>query len=193
MFEKISNKWLKRLFLWKYFFQFFITPLFLWMLFIGPIIILLGALKGFYDTIILFFAINGNGKMNGSQAFLLVMYFCSFPGIASIPTFIKLIFDCIKNQEVEQVTKITKLFPCIELPSLRQKKRFTCDTFSKKKNVEIYVYDEAGKKYRFFWNENYGGSSEEVERVLLEGVTVKIKYLKYSKIIVACEILNDEA
>ena len=58
---------------------------------------------------------------------------------------------------------------------------------------ELVKDDEAGKKYRFFWNENYGGSSEEVERVLLEGVAVKIKYLKYSKIIVACEILNDEA
>lgn len=191
MFEKISGKRLKRLFLWKYFFEFFFTPLLLWMVFIGPIIILLGVLKGFYDTIILFFAING--KMNGSQALLLVMCFCNFPIIASIPTFIKLIFDCIKNQEVEQVIKITKLFPYIELPSLRQKKRFSCDTFSKKKNVEIYVYDEAGKKYRFFWNENYGGSSEEVERVLLVGVAVKIKYLKYSKIIVACEILNDNA
>ena len=47
--------------------------------------------------------------------------------------------------------------------------------------------------FSIFWNENYGGSSEEVERVLLEGVAVKIKYLKYSKIIVACEILNDNA
>lgn len=191
MFEKISGKRLKRLFLWKYFFQFFITPLCLSVCACAICLVVLSIKNGFFMAVKETF---GNiGSLNGLQAITMVMYFCSFPGIASIPTFIKLIFDCIKNQEVEQVTKITKLFPCIELPSLRQKKRFTCDTFSKKKNVEIYVYDEAGKKYRFFWNENYGGSSEEVERVLLEGVTVKIKYLKYSKIIVVCEILNDEA
>ena len=148
MFEKISGKRLKRLFLWKYFFEFFFTPLLLWMVFIGPIIILLGVLKGFYDTIILFFAING--KMNGSQALLLVMCFCNFPIIASIPTFIKLIFDCIKNQEVEQVIKITKLFPYIELPSLRQKKRFSCDTFSKKKTLRFMSMTKQVKNTVFF-------------------------------------------
>ena len=175
MFEKISGKRLKRLFLWKYFFQFFITPLCLSVCACAICLVVLSIKNGFFMAVKETFG--NSGSLNGLQAITMVMYFCSFPGIASIPTFIKLIFDCIKNQEVEQVTKITKLFPCIELPSLRQKKRFTCDTFSKKKNVD----------------ENYGGSSEDVERVLLEGVTVKIKYLKYSKIIVACEILNDEA
>lgn len=191
MFEKISGKHLSRLFLWKYIFQLLIAPLCLSVCACAICLIVLSIKNGFFVAVKEMFG--NNGRLNDLQAITIVMYFCNLLNICSLPMCIKLIFDCIKNQEVEQVTKITKLFPCIELPTVRQKKRFICDTFSKKKNVEIYVYDEAGKKYRFFWNENYGGSSEEVERVLLEEVTVKIKYLKYSKIIVACEILNDNA
>ena len=88
---------------------------------------------------------------------------------------------------MEKEIQIKKLFPYYELQCLREKKRFICDTFSKKKNVEIYIYDEQKKKYRFLWNEGYGGSAEEVERILLgDNLRVKIKYLKHSKIIVGC-------
>ena len=191
MFEKISGKRLSRLFLWKYFCQFFIDPLCLSVCACAICLVVLSIKNGFFVAVKEMFGNSGN--LNDLQAITMVMYITNLVNALSVITSIKILIDIMQFHEIEITTKITKLFPCIELQGLRQKKRFACDTFSKKKNVEIYVYDEAGKKYRFFWNENYGGSSEEVERVLLEGVTVKIKYLKYSKIIVACEILNDEA
>lgn len=58
-----------------------------------------------------------------------------------------------------------------------------CDTFSRKKNAELLLYDENKNKYRFYWNENYG----ELDEKTLTEKRLKIRYFKRSKIIFFCE------
>lgn len=188
----MSVKQLRKNFFWKYVFQLFLVPvifgIFVELLFVG-IKLLLGEGNEIFKDLF----IDSKFAIYGWVWGFIFAILINFSNSLSLPTFIKLLYDCIKRHEIEATIKINKLFPIYELQSIRQKKRFICDTFSRKANVEIYIYDEDGKKYRFLWNENYGGNSEDVERVLLEDVAIKIRYMKYSKIIVSCKMINDDA
>ena len=191
MFGNIKSRKLKKLFLWKYAFQLICTPIFLGiiadMCFIIAEFIRLG-FEGMINRMFIETDYFWGIPIKGWSIGFIIMAFCNLPNVLSLPTFVKLILDCCgRNNVMEKEIQIKKLFPYYELQCLREKKRFICDTFSKKKNVEIYIYDEQKKKYRFLWNEGYGGSAEEVERILLgDNLRVKIKYLKHSKIIVGC-------
>ena len=61
-----------------------------------------------------------------------------------------------------------------------------CDTFSRKKNAELFLYDENKNKYRLLWNEKYG--DDKLEEVL-DASKLRISYFKHSKIIFNVEVI----
>ncbi len=113
--------------------------------------------------------------------------FCGLANILSVLSFFKLIADCLKGGEEERNIALQNVLPNYELQTIRESKRFMCDTFSRKKNLELLLYDENKNKYRFYWNESYG---ELDENKLFEAKTLRIKYFPRSKIIFSCEIID---
>ena len=113
MFEKISGKRLSRLFLWKYFCQFFIDPLCLSVCACAICLVVLSIKNGFFVAVKEMFGNSGN--LNDLQAITMVMYITNLVNALSVITSIKLLIDIMQFHEIEITTKITKLFPCIEL------------------------------------------------------------------------------
>jgi len=187
MFENVTCKKLRRLLLLKYVFQLFVFPLFCVIINIIISVFIIGIKYGF-DTVIDWFYPDKNG-LTLPLTSVEVMYTINIVNILSLRTLVLLMLDCITRKEEQREIKVKKIFVFYELQSVRQSKRFICDTFSRKKNIEIYLYDESNKKYRFLWNENYGGN-EETAGVVLDCVPLRIKYLKYSKIITSCEVVE---
>ena len=110
-------------------------------------------------------------------------------GLSILP-FCKLILDCIlKESEEMKEIELSNEMPPYELQCIRQSKRFMCDTFSRKRNVELFIYDEKKTKYRVFWNESYG-SYKKAEQIICDGKRLKISYFKRSKIIFRCELIE---
>ena len=93
----------------------------------------------------------------------------------------------MKGGEEERNIALQNVLLNYELQTIRESKRFMCDTFSRKKNLELLLYDENKNKYRFYWNESYG---ELDEKKLFEAKTLRIKYFPRSKIIFSCEIID---
>lgn len=93
--------------------------------------------------------------------------------------------DCrlYKGRGEEWIITVEFLWPNYKLQTIRESKRFMCDTFSGKKNAELLLYDENKNKYRFYWNENYG----ELDEKTLAEKRLKIRYFRRSKIIFSCE------
>ena len=115
----------------------------------------------------------------------------NLPNILSVVPFIKLLIDCMsKADEETKEIEVYNILPPYELQCLRQSKRFMSDTFSRKENIEMFIYDENKTKYRFFWNENYGEKVEESK--ICQAKRMRISYFKHSKIIFRCEILELE-
>lgn len=113
------------------------------------------------------------------------------PNIMSVIPSIKLLIDAFsKNDSETKEIEISKLFLPYELQCVRQSKRFICDTFSRKTNLEAFIYDENKKKYRFFWNESYSSTYKDVDLEICRAKRLKISYYKRSRIIYACEILE---
>lgn len=109
--------------------------------------------------------------------------------ILSVVPFFKLIADSLSKDNVQtSEIEFTKIMPMYELQCIRQLKRFMCDTFSRKKSEEAFIYDQNNKKYRFFWNEKYG-NIEELKK-LANAQILKITYFKRSKIIFDCQIIQ---
>jgi len=191
VFGNISGKKLLRRLLIKYMFQLLIAPLCASFIISIIFFVLVGFIKGF--DVVTHEMFSNETKLNDVKIITIGAYIIiDLMNVLSLLTSIKLVSDCVGYCEIEAEIKIVKLFYFIELQGCFRNKRFICDTFSKKINQELYVYDEAGKKYRFIWNDSYGGNSEKVTRILTEEVPVKIRYLKHSKIIVACDIVGND-
>ena len=181
MFENVSKQTLKKIIVFKYTFQLIIIHAVL-----GTVISLVIFLEewirlGWTEAIQSFF-VDFPGYIIGYVGSL----FCNLANILSVIPYFKLILDCVKGGEEEKIITVQNILPNYELQTIRSKKRFMCDTFSRKKNVELLVYDENKNKYRLYWNENYGTFDEKV----LKGNTLMIRYFKRSKIIFGCNIMN---
>lgn len=192
MFEKISSKRLKLILVFKYFFQLILAPIILGLL-IDLLWFIVGIIKFdlnymmddlFGKYIILGVEVYGWSLMIGFG------YVVGLANILSVLPFCKLILDCIlKDSEITKEIELSNELPAYELQCIRESKRFTCDTFSRKKNAELFIYDENKTKYRLFWNENYG-SYEKAEQIIFDGKKLKISYFKRSKIIFRCELIK---
>ena len=192
MFEKISSKRLKLALVFKYIFQLILTPLI-----IGLFCNLLWFIGGLirFDLNYTMDALLTKYNILGIETYTCILliefgYVVGLANILSILPFCKLILDCIlKNSEETREIELSNELPAYELQCIRESKRFICDTFSRKKNAELFIYDENKTKYRLFWNENYG-SYEKAEQIICDGKKLKISYFKRSKIIFRCELIE---
>ena len=194
MYDKISKAKLKKIFLFKLAFQLFMVPIITAILML--IIVLLFAIPirlatgfTFKELIEMDFLIKP-GEFDMYNLCLFMGFLTNSLNILSLIPFTELIIDCFsKNDEETKEIYVSKIFFPYELQCVRQSKRFICDTFSKKENIEVFLYDENKKKYRMFWNENYG------DYAIADDVTradrLKISYFKHSKIIFKCEKAPD--
>ncbi|MDD6927421.1 MAG: hypothetical protein PUJ49_06140 [bacterium] len=193
MFDKISSKSLKRVLVLKYIVQLLGVP---FVMGGGMLIILftITTLKGVDYAVDNFFY--EYFKLGNLYIPLWLFTILSF-GAVVIPTnilsilpFCKLILDCImQDSEITTEMELSNELPAYELLSFRNSKKFLCDTFSRKRNVELFIYDENKTKYRIFWNESYG-SYEKAEQIICDGKRLKISYFKRSKIIFRCELIE---
>ena len=184
MFEKISKEKFKKIILFKYTFQLILVHFILGTV-ISMVIFSVVAIASIWkgDLGLKDFITNPLGIGSGYIGSL----FCGLTNILSVIPYCKLLVDCIKGGEEERIITVGFLWPNYELQTIRESKRFMCDMFSRKKNVELLLYDQNKNKYRFYWNENYGGGFDEKK---LTEKRLKIRYLKRSKIIFSCDIVD---
>lgn len=192
MFEKISSKRLQLILLFKYIYQLILAPLIIG-LFINLIFFIVGTIR--FDLNYMMNYLFGKSTILGIEIYGFILfiglsYVISLVNVLSILPFFKLILDCIlkKSEETKEI-EYSNALPAYELQCFRESKRFVCDTFSRKKNVELFIYDEHKTKYRLFWNEKYG-SKEKAEQIICDGKKLKISYFKHSKIIFRCDVLE---
>lgn len=191
MFDNINKEKLRNIILFKYCFQLIIYPI------IFGLIIMLVA----FFTMLIVFDLEYSVSMLFGKSVLFGVEFdswwCCFAlsgiinliNILSVVPFFKLIADSLSKDNVQtSEIEFTKIMPMYELQCIRQLKRFMCDTFSRKKSEEAFIYDQNNKKYRFFWNEKYG-NIEELKK-LANAQILKITYFKRSKIIFDCQIIQ---
>ena len=195
MFDKISSKSLKRVLVLKYIVQLLGVPFVMGVSVLIIIVIAEIFISGFYNAIKVFFVKKvhpfGNLYIPLWLFAVLSIGAVTFPtNILSVLPFCKLILDCImQDSEVTKEIELSNELPAYELLSFRNSKRFMCDIFSRKRNVELFIYDENKTKYRIFWNESYG-SYEKAEQIICDGKRLKISYFKRSKIIFRCELIE---
>lgn len=191
MFSKTTKKRMKRILLFKYFFQFFIAPLILGILFIIGTLIVEICISDFNTSINVVFIdkyrLFGLLDVNLWILLILFTFLINLVNILSVVPYIKLILDCFtKKDEESKEIELDTFYPYYELQCVRQSKRFMCDTFSRKKNAELFLYDENKNKYRLLWNEKYG--DDKLEEVL-DASKLRISYFKHSKIIFNVEVI----
>lgn len=192
MFDKISSKRLKLILVFKYFFQLIIAPIIIGFL-TNLLWFIVGIIK--FDLNYMMDDLFGKYIFLGIEVYgwvlpIVLGYVVGLANILSVLPFCKLILDCIlKNSEKTKEIELFNELPAFELQCVRESKRFICDTFSRKKNAELFIYDENKTKYRLFWNENYG-SYEKAEQIICDGKKLKISYFKRSKIIFRCELIE---
>lgn len=194
MFDNIEKNKLKLIFFWKYFFQLIIFPL--WMSLIIDLLMFIveWIIRGWSMAV---------AFMNGYETIIAIsvpvwllcfiawsLFFILLNCLSILPFFKLLIDMFVKKDVITKEIEVKKLFFPYELQCIRQSKRFICDTFSRKTNVEIFIYDKNKKKYRFFWNEKYSTNVKNAMDELFVAKRMKISYLKYSKIVVDCEIIE---
>ena len=181
MFENVSKRKFKKIIVFKYTFQ----------------LILIHAVLGTFCSIVIFIEewirLGWEGAI---QSFFIdfpayifgyvLSLFCGLANILSVIPYFKLIIDCLKGGEEERIITVQSLCPNYELQTIREKKRFMCDTFSRKRNAELLLFDEDKNKYRLYWNEKYGDFDE---KSLTEN-RLMIRYFKRSKIIFSCDIIE---
>lgn len=186
MFANMSKQKIKKIIVFKYTFQLILIHAVLGTIlsaFIFAFIALLCACGLRDESEIQSFFTDFYGIGSG----YLLSIFCGLANILSVIPFFKLITDCLMGGEEERNIALQNILPNYELQTIRESKRFMCDTFSRKKNLELLFYDENKNKYRFYWNESYG---ELDEKKLFEAKTLRIKYFPRSKIIFSCEIID---
>ena len=188
MFAKISKGDLRNIILFKYIFQLLIAPIIASFIMDILVILLEGFIYGFDECFSLFHEVAWG--MPAWITLLLCWYLINLTNILSVVPFFKLIADSLSKDNVQtSEIEFTKIMPMYELQCIRQSKRFMCDTFSRKKNEEAFIYDQNNRKYRFFWNEKYG-SIEELKK-LASAKTLKISYFIHSRIIFDCQIISE--
>ena len=193
MFNKISSKQLKLIFVFKYMFQFLLAPLIAGI--VGDLIWLILGIIAFdlnytIDCLLTKYIICGIEVSIWVLVIVCTYLLNLMANVLSILPFCKLILDCImQDSEVTKEIELSNELPAYELLSFRDSKRFMCDVFSRKRNAELFIYDEKKTKYRVFWNESYG-SYEKAEQIICDGKRLKISYFKRSKIIFRCELIE---
>lgn len=195
LFDNIEINKFKWLFVWKYCFQLLIEPAIFSCAFSIFAFFSSTIIRGWDKTIneiteyIKFGFLYGRAWLVISIA---ISLFLILPNILSIIPFIGLLWDTTKkNNSITKDIDFTKWLPPYELQCIRQSKRFMCDTFSKKKNLELFIYDEHNKKYRFFWNESFSTMPlSQVKDDLNKASRLRISYFKHSKIIFKCEVIQ---
>lgn len=191
MFDNINKLKLRNIILLKYCFQLIIFPVIegIFMMALFFLIMLIA-----FDLEYSINMLSNKSIFLGIESYpwvliVVAMYLINLPNILAVKPFIELIFDCLSKDNIKTAEiEFTKIMPMYELQCLRQSKRFMCDTFSRKKSEEAFIYDQNNKKYRFFWNENYG-DIEELKK-LASAQILKISYFKCSKIIFDCQIVQ---
>ena len=180
MFEKIAKKKFKKIILFKYTFQLILVHFILGTI-VSVALLFVVAMVCIWreDLSVKDFITNPLGIGFG----YILSVFSGLANILSVIPYCKLLADCIKGGEEERIITVEFLWPNYELQTIRESKRFMCDTFSGKKNAELLLYDENKNKYRFYWNENYGDLDEKA----LAEKRLKIRYFRRSKIIFSCE------
>ena len=149
MFAKISKGDLRNVILFKYIFQLLIAPIIASFIMDILVILLEGFIYGFDECFSLFHEVAWG--MPAWITLLLCWYLINLTNILSVVPFFKLIADSLSKDNVQtSEIEFTKIMPMYELQCIRQSKRFMCDTFSRKKNEEAFIYDQNNKKYRFF-------------------------------------------
>lgn len=185
MFEDISKQKLKKIIVYKYFFQLILIHAVLGTILSAICFLVVVILSGWKDNIDIqnFFS-----NVFGIGFGYLLSFFCGLANIFSVVPFIELILDCLKGGETERIITVQSICPNYELQTIREKKRFMCDTFSRKKNAELLIYDQDKNKYRLYWNENYGTLDE---KLFAENSKqqLMIRYFSRSKIIFSCNIV----
>ena len=196
MFDRVNKTKFKRLLIWKYFFQLVIFPILVGLLY---------AVFAFFAEV----AFRGWDTTVRDMTEVVTIWFLTAPlivniviiwtaialivNILSVIPFIKLIIDTIsKDDEITKEIEVTNVFLPYELQCVRQSKRFIWDTFSRKTNIECFIYDENKTKYRFFWNESYSSTVKDADPEICRAKRLKISYFKRSRIIFRCEVTETD-
>lgn len=194
MFDKVKKERFKWLIAYKYFAQLVIAPVVAGLIVDGILFIGFTIIAGVAQAEQTFVKPLQIGRLKIKFWICGCFEFASFvilPNLLSVIPSIKLLIDAFsKNDSETKEIEISKLFLPYELQCVRQSKRFICDTFSRKTNLEAFIYDENKKKYRFFWNESYSSTYKDVDLEICRAKRLKISYYKRSRIIYACEILE---
>lgn len=184
MFSKITPKQLRKDLLFKYLFQFFITPIILGSILLFVLLVIdiirIGVNQACYELFV-----EGPWWL-GIYGFA---FFCTITSnILSIIPFVKVLIDNTEKMEQRMVENI-QVYPSFEIHGIRKSKAFVCDTFSKKKQRELALFTRENgkrKKYRLFLDEKWG-DIKKFEDIVWRNNPLKITYFKHSKVIVAIE------
>ena len=182
MFENISKEKFKKIILFKYTFQLIFVHAVLGTILSAICLAAVAILSNWNDSI--------NVQSFFSNVFVvgfgyLLSLFCGLTNILSVIPYCKLLSDCLTGEEEERVIVVQSICPNYELQTIREQKRFLCDTFSRKQNAELLLYDQDKNKYRLYWNERYGTFDEKILTDNHE-TPVLIRYFKRSNIFFSC-------
>lgn len=183
MFENVSKRKFKKIIVFKYTFQLILIHAVLGTIISVVCLAIVAILSGWRNDISIQSFLS---DIFGIGFGYLLSLFCGLANILSVIPYFKLIIDCLKGGEEERIITVQSLCPNYELQTIREKKRFMCDTFSRKRNAELLLFDEDKNKYRLYWNEKYGDFDE---KALTEN-RLMIRYFKRSKIIFSCDIID---
>lgn len=187
MFENITKEKFKKIILFKYAFQLIFVHAVLGTILSAICLAAVAILSIWNDSINVqsFFSI-----FFGIGFGYLLSLFCGLTNILSVIPYSKLLSDCLTGEEEERVIIVQSICPNYELQTIREQKRFLCDTFSRKQNVELLLYDQDKNKYRLYWNENYGAFDETLMADNHE-ISILIRYFKRSKIVFSCNKIGE--
>lgn len=196
LFDNIDKNKCKRVFFGKYFFQVIIVPaiegFIMFILTLIADIIIKGrnnAFNSLNEHITL-------GFISGPYwivAFVVWSLLWMLPQCLTLLSFFNLIIDLIiKNSNKCKNIEFTGMnVPYEFFAESLYDMNFSCDRFSKKKHLSLYLYDENNKKYRFFWNEKFSTIPlSQVKEEIYKASRLRISYLKHSKIIFRCEVIQ---
>lgn len=197
LFDNIDKNKCKRVFFWKYCYQLVIMPTFYGLIASVCIFIFEVAYAG-WDVAVadLFLTPVNIWFVSGSIFFIFQIVITLLDILAqflSLQTFINLVIDLIfgnndKSKDIEFIRMNVPYEFFVERPNYMN---FSCDRFSKKKHLSLYLYDENNKKYRFFWNEKFSTMPlSQVKEEIYKASRLRISYLKHSKIIFKCEVIE---
>ena len=197
LFDNIDKNKCKRVFFWKYCYQLVIMPTFYGLIASVCIFIFEVAYAG-WDVAVadLFLTPVNIWFVSGSIFFIFQIVITLLDILAqflSLQTFINLVIDLIfgnndKSKDIEFIRMNVPYEFFVESPNYMN---FSCDRFSKKKHLSLYLYDENNKKYRFFWNEKFSTMPlSQVKEEIYKASRLRISYFKHSKIIFKCEVIQ---